>query len=361
MSDIDFPSVIEKNKELVEVLGLTEIARRKRLTADRWQQLMLSSEGAWSSLDQFDREGLPGIAQRACIYVTGSMARNEATIGSDLDLFVIDKLEDSHERLTYVETAHLVSALDRIRAASDFRRFSRGGEFIITQSLASVIEETGSPIDDAKNHFTARMLLLLNSAPLLNESAYDRARASVLDRYWQENATGEPFLPIMLINDIRRWWGVLGLNFERYNPKTLVQESGLFFASPEREHANLKLRYARLLACYSTVLALVAQSSEKGLSRSDVDTILRLTPVDRMLFVREHPKHAQHSGLIDALLSAYSDYLDFMSGDTSSLEALADRAVLASKKQSAYEFHDTFVDLFHKVGQAKTLYKYAIV
>jgi hypothetical protein len=223
--------------------------------------------------------------------------------------------------------------------------------------------QIGGPDDDSSNRLTARMLLLLNSQPLVNSTQYSAARAEMLDRYWrQETDPEKPYLPVYLINDIRRWWHVLGLNFEfKSAPATTAT------TSEERRKLrairrvnNLKLRYARLLAAYTPILGCLATSSIQGITRSGIKQVLNDTPTVRLENIREGwPGRA--SELVDEILSAYDEYLVFMDRSEDTLQ----EAVLVPEwraiKQRAYDFGDRMWDLMTIVGEGKKLFRYVII
>jgi len=373
------------------IAGLEEIARRKEFTSTSWKVLEMAANASWSQLTNL--YDVPDISSRACIYVTGSMARDEASEGSDLDLFVIDDLplpktnysqssldgtsepeqvgyeqplaeENSNQsrgRLSYVESCRLIAALDNVRHTANFRPFSRGGEFIVPHSFQSLISEIGSPFDDASNTFTARLLLLLNSRVLLNQEAYEAAKREVFDSYWDRHDRDKPFFPIMLTNDIRRWWGVLGLNFERRNRRVSEEE---FRSAPERRLENFKLRYAKLLGVYSSLMGLVDSSGEQGVLRGDAEDVLNATPVQRLMRVGE--RHAESNPQIWAdirsVLEEYDEYLRFVSQEKQKvLSELKSDETWKERKSRAYHFHKSFVKLFEMVGHGRTLYEYCVV
>lgn len=333
-----------------------EIEKLKRIAEPEWAAL--ASRGS-------DKLGIPDISKRACIYVTGSLARYEATEGSDLDLFVVDQIEPDSVPLNYIENSHLISALDRIRLEAGFRPFSRGGEFVHTHSLQDVINRAGSPDDDATNTFTARILLLINSFPILNEPAYETAKQSVMDHYWRTARPDGRMRPIMLMNDIRRWWGVLGLNFEKYNPMKPVGKTGRFRTTAEREIANLKLRYARMLACFTPLLGFLDLEQEGGLKRSEVERVLANTPVERLSAIEGRAvdnRNFEVVRLTNEVLRAYDDYLVFIGRPK---EELLDYFRLASRrrvvKRKAYDFHRTATQLIKEVGKGGELIDYVLV
>ncbi len=340
-----------------------EIERRRQYTEQRWEALNFLAQ---------DFSDLAPIADRAFIYVTGSMARGEATEGSDLDLFVVDCLGQSGEcspsnaacdHLNYVETARLVAHLDDVRDDAEFRPFSRGGQFIRTHHLNRIVELTGDPQDDAENAFTARILLLINSRPLWNQAAYDVARSRILDHYWAMQQPDENFHPIMLMNDLRRWWSVVCLNFERFNRRQPM-EDGTAVSPRERRLANLKLRYARAMAAFSPILALIDVSDTDGrVSRASVEHILRLSPVERLEEIQgAHQARELTVSLVDRVLDAYDAYLTFMKLPTDDQEQIVSidsewRVI----KGDAYTFHESFVALYRAVGEGRLLYEYSLI
>jgi hypothetical protein len=63
-----------------------------------------------------------------------------------------------------------------------------------------MVEEIGAVGDDYSNRFTARVLLLINSRPLVNGDQYQLAREEVLHAYWRraESPDKEFFLSTYL-------------------------------------------------------------------------------------------------------------------------------------------------------------------
>jgi predicted nucleotidyltransferase len=343
-----------------------ELARRRKLTNDKWIALGVAAELVWPKLQHADRDTLH-ISDRACIYVTGSVARCEAASVSDLDLFIIDHLPTSvdgvqiHDALNAIEKARLISALDELRISCNFRPFSRGGEFIRVHSFQQMLEEVGAPSDDFSNSFTARLLLLMNSRPLLNIEGYNLARNEVLTSYWDRANPEDHFLPIMLTNDIRRWWGVLCLNFEHLNRR--LKDQG-YASTPKRRLDNLKLRYSKLLGVYSTLLDLVDRSGADGLNRADALDVFTSLPIDRIFNVSSrHAEDPNIPTLAHQVLESYDQYLAFVAKpEDELLTSLSDEESWAAQQNAAFQFHETFVQLFAATGRTSSpLYEYCIV
>lgn len=315
------------------------------------------------------------IAAKSCVYLTGSLARYEAAAGSDIDLFVVDCFLDDPNRpaakqeLSIIEEARLLAWLDAVRSAAKFRPFSRGGYFVRKHSFDSMIAKIGDASDDADNAFTARMLLLINSLPFLNESIYYDLRDKSLDAYWYNVSDGQPklidpekpFFPVMLINDLRPWWSSVALNFERDHrlDREPVSEFD-HLALVDRRIANLKLRYPRMLAVYSVLIGILAASGENGLTRAETVAVLEATPVDRLQIVGAQSDARRH--LTEEIVTMYNSYLRVMDRPKGELRMyFSDHAVAKQLKETAYEFHDKVSALFLEVGRHRSLFSYCII
>ena len=109
-------------------------------------------------------------AGKACVYATGSFGRCEASVHSDLDLFIVGKRDgkpgpDGKE-------GSLLKRLDEILIKADLiqvtRRlgipeFSGDGRYLVHYSVHDFTKTLGTPEDDVTNTFTARLLLLLRA------------------------------------------------------------------------------------------------------------------------------------------------------------------------------------------------------
>jgi predicted nucleotidyltransferase len=118
-------------------------------------------------------------AGKACVYATGSFGKGESSPHSDLDLFIVGKKNgipgpDGKE-------ASLLKSLDAIRIKADLiettrqlgiPEFSGDGRYLVHYSVHDFTKTLGTPEDDVTNTFTARLLLLLESRPLVEEGIY---------------------------------------------------------------------------------------------------------------------------------------------------------------------------------------------
>lgn len=118
------------------------------------------------------------LANKACVYVTGSVARGEAGQHSDLDLFIVGVENEKQQRsLSRLDEILLKAQLIEKSREVTFPDFSGDGEYLAYYSRDELLKRLGTRDDDAENTFTARLLLLLESRPLLGQEAYD----SVID------------------------------------------------------------------------------------------------------------------------------------------------------------------------------------
>src|SRR5207248_5891235 len=138
---------------------------------------------------------------------TGSFARGEASAHSDLDLFIVGrgslfrgKIRRALKRLD--ETCIKADLIRETRVLG-IPEFSGDGEYLTHYTVAELIRALGTPADDANNTFTARLLLLLESRPLIGEGVYQEAIQQTIDAYWRDFPDHEAdFTPAFLANDI---------------------------------------------------------------------------------------------------------------------------------------------------------------
>lgn len=155
----------------------------------------------------------------ACIYVTGSYGRAEAGEYSDVDAFIVGKtLDDDGEKkraLSKLDEVLMKAELIRACQKKGFPDFDRDGDFLNHHSVDHLVDTLGKPEDDAENTFTARLLLLLESRPLVNSAVYDHVVGRVVNAYWRDYAKHKTdFMPMYLANDILRMWRTFCINYD---------------------------------------------------------------------------------------------------------------------------------------------------
>jgi len=291
------------------------------------------------------------IGHSACVYATGSVGRGEASEHSDLDVFVVSTGE-----LKRLDGIRLLAKLIDATEALQFLPFSGDGEYLQVHKIDELIRLLGTPDDDHTNVFTARLLLLLESRPILGTTAYDSALRQVIDSYWRDFDDHKPdFLPIFLANDISRYWKVLCVSYEAAGPPASDIEKA------KRRLNNYKLKHSRLLTCYSALLYLASLLRQaKSVSREDAFAMATLTPLDRLLVVREaNPDRRQD---IDTLLAAYASFLETTDDSKAALLArFADDEYHVTKRQEAHRFGDLIFALLSDLASESRLFRYLVV
>lgn len=141
-------------------------------------------------------------------------------------------------------------------------KLDRGGEFLAMKTASALVDEMGSADDDHGNAFTIRMLFLLESQPLIGESAYDELFRLVSGAYRSTaKQHAEDFLPFYFVNDVVRYWRTVLLNHEdrlRSKAEELAEKGTLEADLDEellahRRYRSQRLRFPRYLSCFSSL------------------------------------------------------------------------------------------------------------
>jgi predicted nucleotidyltransferase len=90
-----------------------------------------------------------------CIYATGSLARGEATIHSDLDAFFLLSGSRKDKAISRIRDVKILNAVVSAADTHRFPDFSNDGEFLSFLHIEDLIGQLGSRGDDYHNTFTA--------------------------------------------------------------------------------------------------------------------------------------------------------------------------------------------------------------
>lgn len=139
--------------------------------------------------------------------------------------------------------------------------------------------------------FTARLLLLLESCPLVGEAIYGDVVEEVISAYWRDYEDHrDDFVPAFLTNDILRLWRTFCVNYE----------AGTDREPPERKAKgklkNFKLKHSRMLTCYSAILFLLYKYMLHGtVTPDDALEMTKRTPTIRLEQLLSEPKCVKRS------------------------------------------------------------------
>lgn len=303
---------------------------------------------------------LPNL-ETLCVYITGSYGRLEASKYSDLDLFFIELGNSVDNKLNTIDASLLNASLIRTAKNLNFPDFSGGGEYLVTHYLQDILRELGSPKDDWENYFTARMLLLLESKPILNCEVYNRTINELVETYFRDYHDHETdFLPVFLINDIHRFWRTLCLNFEHKRNRTFDDEDSNEAAEKKNKAhlKNLKLKFSRLMTCFSMISS-VLSASETVTPTGIVQTI-QMTPIERILKIcSERP---DLSVACTRIIDIYQWFLEIVDQPPNNmLEWIGIRENRDIAFSKAREFGSAHFELVTRAPKQQDIHRYLIV
>src|SRR6516165_1865996 len=245
---------------------------------------------------------------KACVYATGSFGRGEASLSSDLELFIVGKKNgktgpDGKEGslLKHFDDIRIKADLIEVTQNLGIQEFSGDGRYLVHYSVHDFTKTLGTPEDDVTNTFTARLLLLLESCPLVEDAVYCEIIEEVVAAYWgdYEDHKGT-FMPAFLANDVLRLWRTFCVNYEARTERI-----------PEDEKAkgkvkNYKLKHSRLLTCYSALLYLLAVfQSKQSVPPQDAVEMTQPTPTRRLEWLLGQDSCREAHDTIDKLLQQY--------------------------------------------------------
>ena len=171
------------------------------------------------------------------------------------------------------------------------------------------------------------MLLLLESKSLYNDNAYLSLIDSTVEKYfvdYPDNSDG--FFPLYLMNDILRYWYTLTLNYEWRRDDS--------DDANKRYWKRLKLKYARLITCYSMLACLY----KKDITPDIVKKYVLMTPFERLESLAND--NHQLSEFVSEIASEYNWYLELR---TRGPELWNDPNKKAEAMNHADKFHDLLV------------------
>ena len=220
----------------------SQIAARKQFSRDKLKELR----------DRISAEILPlEHCPNLCVYATGSFARLDASKHSDLDLFFVST--PGGPSITRIQQTLINADLIRLCERMGLPEFSGDGQYLQIHTLQSLVQEVGSQREDYDNIFTTRLLLLLESTALYNPDVYDEVVSACVHAYYRDYPDHtENFRPVFLANDISRFWKTLCLNYEHKRNRRDKGEE----AKRKSHLKNFKLKFSRLLTCFSMVACL---------------------------------------------------------------------------------------------------------
>ena len=209
-----------------------------------------------------------------CVFAAGSLGRLEIADSSDLDLFFV--LTDTHQnrsntiKPSNLQTYTFFNTVYEMYKKHKFPDPSSGGKYLEFINVSELFK-IGSREEDFKNGFTTRMLMLLESKYVYNEEEYNKIIEEILDAYFVDyNDHSKNFVPLFLMNDIYRYWYTVTMNYEFRRDKADDIN--------KKYWKRLKLKYARMITCYSMIACLYKPNIQK----EDIKSFIKMTPIERI-------------------------------------------------------------------------------
>ena len=296
------------------------------------KQFLLSTKNKFAEYDG-------GKSNDICVFAAGSLGRFETGQISDLDLFIISRIKTN--RLVEYK---LFSDLIRLNEDLDLPEFSSDGRFLKVHHLDDLINATGDAKDDLENQFTTRLLLLLESQPLSNDTLYKDCLMGVLSNYYRDSEGRKDFQPLFLLNDILRYWRTLCLNYERDRGN----------AKPWWKK-NLNLKFSRKLTVFSTVLAIL---SRLVANPEDLIRLSESVPLERLALALD--KIGDNS-LIQDFSVILNDYESFLAAKSHSELEAKEEEVLEEFRVKAERFGEFIYKALHSDKLDKKLVRFLAV
>lgn len=298
---------------------------------------------------------------RVCIYAVGSAGRGEIGKHSDLDLFSVSR----DEVISNLDHILIKTALLRATRECGFPEPSGDGMFLQVHDFGRIRENFGKPEDDSENTFTARMLLLLESICIVDEATYDWIVNEVLGLYWTNAAEHQTdHLPIILVNDIVRYWRVVLLNYEAKIRRTSSGDGGAD-TDAKRRMLSYKLRFSRCLTCFSAVAFLLkCVTLDQGhVAIERAREMVRTRPVERLLWISgESRDDGEARRLVDELLELHESFLGNSQMSREQLsERFSDATFCRERSSEASRFSTMMSEFILHLGHKNPLLRYIVV
>lgn len=292
-----------------------------------------------------------------CVYVTGSFGRLEAAPRSDVDVFFLHSGRAAENGLSRVSKALVDAAVITTCRQLHFPEFTKGCLYLDIHHIGDILEHLGSPVDDAKNYFTARMLLLTESKPLVNVERYEAALQTIVESYLRDFHDHEKkFMPVFLVNDVIRYWKTICLNYESRRNRTVDPPDE---AKKNKIHVkNFKLKFSRIMTCFSYIAALLHLGT--SVTHGKIVEISKLTPIERIELIGRESERCQE--VVARLLSEYDWFLERTSGNDGAAEQwLAERGDRNAAFERARGFGAEMYALLSVASDDRDFLRYLVV
>lgn len=324
-----------------------EIQRRRDYTEKRIKRLQRELDGT-----------LERLQDNACVYATGSFGRLEASKNSDLDGFIVglsqgnttDEVSLAPSKLSRLDEICVKADLIEATRKLGFPDFDGDGKYLAHYSVADLAYNLGRPEDDVNNTLTSRLLLFLESKPLLGGAVYKAIIREVIAAYWNDYDKHKlEFIPAFLTNDILRLWRTFCVNYEA-RTSSVPEEKRI-----KRKIKNYKLKHSRMLTCFSAILYFLGVLRlEQTVSVERAFEMSQLTPVERLNWLLEKDAFAEAHSSVDDLLKRYDQFLArTKEGSEVLFDVFSDQQKGSALMREAYHFGDCMYKILSELEKSQ--------
>lgn len=263
--------------------------------------------------------------RKLVIFCAGSLGRGDIGELSDLDLFIITKELHPCNLFELLVTGKIVEVNDKLH----YPPFSNDGTYLKLHTVKNLCAGTGSRWDDHQNLFTARLLMILEGQAVFNEKVYEECLDKIIGNYFRDELGHQPFKPIFLLNDIKRYWCTMCLNYEEIRAGH----------KPWRKK-NINLKFSRMLTIFGTILPLIAKPLD---SKAKMLLLCKLNPLERLAFGLDALEDKKITKRFEAFLQDYESFLRWKDVPEDELEFQLHHSRL---KQNAADAAERFSEFF---------------
>jgi len=289
------------------------------------------------------------------IFVTGSYARSEASEFSDIDLFFVSSKEMKKLDDPNITSLRLFSRVVSICDDLNFPRFSNDGEYLKILEKPTILDHLGDRDDDYLNHFTARLLMILESKCVSGQDTYDAVLKDILEAYFRDYPDHpKNFQPTFLVNDILRFWKTLCLNYENKRNQPGSDSSRRI----AQKIKNLKLKFSRMLTCFGSICYIVSQNGE--IDHQDIMQMSQLSPLERLEHAAKNFPSVQTE--LAGAVREYEWFLNLTNVQEDELRAqFSDIALRTEAFDRAAKFGDCIYEITRTIAEENRYLRFLLV
>lgn len=236
--------------------------------------------------------------------------------------------------------------------------FYGDGKYLSHYSVAEFTKTLGRPEDDANNTLTGRLLMFLESQPLLGKDVYEKIIRQVIDAYWRDyDDHRNEFIPAYLSNDILRLWRTFYVNYEARTERKPDSKK------IKGKVKNYKLKHSRMLTCYSALLyLLLVYKVNKTVSPDNAFEMTQLTPTQRLEWILSQGAASGAHHDVNILIGQYEKFLELTNvGEMKLAEIFLDKEKYNYYMQESRNFGDCMYNALSKIDENSRYYRIIVV